>query len=155
MLWLWLLLVLLAILAELLTTGLVLAGVAAAALVAAGVAILVPSVVVQALAFAVGLAVYLLALRPVLTRMVGKSTRALPASADQSRLAGRRAVVLQKVDRDGGQIRVGHSEFWSARTYNDDEVISPGATVEIILLDGLTALVAPIAANEEDAHRLG
>jgi membrane protein implicated in regulation of membrane protease activity len=55
-------------------------------------------------------------------------------------LVGSRAVVLEQVDADGGQVKLG-GEVWSARAYDEDDVIEPGARVEVMRIDGATALV--------------
>jgi membrane protein implicated in regulation of membrane protease activity len=56
-------------------------------------------------------------------------------------LIGCSATVLEQVDRDGGRVKIG-GEIWSARTYDDDQVIEPGDRVEVLKIDGATALVA-------------
>ena len=56
-------------------------------------------------------------------------------------LVGARAVVLERVDGDGGQVKIA-GEVWSARAYDDDEVIEPGTRVDVLKIDGATALVA-------------
>src|ERR1700757_3977622 len=55
-------------------------------------------------------------------------------------LEGAPAVVLQRVDRDGGRVRIGGEE-WSARAYMPDQVIEPGTHVEVMKIEGATALV--------------
>jgi membrane protein implicated in regulation of membrane protease activity len=55
-------------------------------------------------------------------------------------LEGARAVVVQRVDANGGRVRIGGEE-WSARAYMDDQVFEPGARVEVVKIEGATALV--------------
>jgi membrane protein implicated in regulation of membrane protease activity len=55
-------------------------------------------------------------------------------------LEGVRGTVLQRVDANGGRVRIGGEE-WSARAYVPDEVFEPGAQVEIAKIEGATALV--------------
>ena len=55
-------------------------------------------------------------------------------------LVGTKAVVLQRVDANGGRIRIGGEE-WSARAYLDDQVLEPGTRVEVVKIEGATALV--------------
>ena len=50
-------------------------------------------------------------------------------------------MVLERVDRDGGQVKIG-GEVWTARAYDEDESFEPGARVEVMKIDGATALVA-------------
>lgn len=56
-------------------------------------------------------------------------------------LVGRKAVVTRRVDGVGGRVRIGGEE-WSARSYLDGEVYAEGATVDVIRIEGATALVA-------------
>ena len=55
-------------------------------------------------------------------------------------LVGAPAVVLQRVDADGGRVRIGGEE-WSARAYMPDQVLEPGVKVEVAEIQGATALV--------------
>ena len=41
----------------------------------------------------------------------------------------------------GGRVRIGGEE-WSARSYLDDQVLAEGQTVDVIQIEGATALVA-------------
>jgi membrane protein implicated in regulation of membrane protease activity len=54
---------------------------------------------------------------------------------------GSSATVLEQVDRDGGRVKIG-GEVWSARSYDEEQVIEPGDHVEVLKIDGATALVA-------------
>jgi membrane protein implicated in regulation of membrane protease activity len=56
-------------------------------------------------------------------------------------LIGCSATVLEQVNRDGGRVKIG-GEIWSARSYDDDQVIEAGDRVEVLKIDGATALVA-------------
>ncbi len=55
-------------------------------------------------------------------------------------LVGRQALVVSEVSSQGGQIRIG-GELWTARPYDETEVIEPGATVDVFEIQGATALV--------------
>jgi len=55
-------------------------------------------------------------------------------------LEGAHAVVLQRVDRDGGRVKIGGEE-WSARAFMPDQVLEPGTRVEVVKIEGATALV--------------
>jgi membrane protein implicated in regulation of membrane protease activity len=76
-------------------------------------------------------------LRPIARRHVH-----LPALSrtGTDALIGRKAVVTRRVDAVGGRIRVGGEE-WSARAYLDDQVLAEGQTVDIVRIEGATALV--------------
>ncbi|MFN2468875.1 MAG: NfeD family protein [Gaiellaceae bacterium] len=61
-------------------------------------------------------------------------------------LAGRRGVVTQAIDaHEGrGQVRIG-TEYWTARAYFEDApTIATGARVEVVRVEGVTAIVLPI-----------
>ena len=55
-------------------------------------------------------------------------------------LEGAKAVVLQRVDGRGGRVKIGGEE-WSARSYMPDEAFDVGAEVEVVQIQGATALV--------------
>jgi len=55
-------------------------------------------------------------------------------------LEGAKAVVLQRVDGMGGRVKIGGEE-WSARSFMPDEAFDPGTQVEVIEIEGATALV--------------
>jgi membrane protein implicated in regulation of membrane protease activity len=57
-----------------------------------------------------------------------------------ARLIGERAIVLERVDQNSGQVRIG-GEVWSARAYMEDQVLEPGTRVEVAKIEGATALV--------------
>ena len=56
-------------------------------------------------------------------------------------LVGSRALVLERVDAHGGCVKIG-GEVWSARAYDEDEVMEPGTRVDVLKIDGATALVS-------------
>jgi membrane protein implicated in regulation of membrane protease activity len=57
-------------------------------------------------------------------------------------LVGRQARVVQEVTGHAGRVRIGGEE-WSARAYDETLVIPPGTTVDVIEIEGATALVYP------------
>jgi membrane protein implicated in regulation of membrane protease activity len=124
---------------EVLTPGMFFLGpLALAAGAAALAAILGAGTVGSILVFIVCSVASLLVLRPIARRHVR-----LPALSrtGTDALVGRKGVVTRKVDRHGGRVRIGGEE-WSARAYLDDQVLDEGKTVDIIQIDGATALVA-------------
>jgi membrane protein implicated in regulation of membrane protease activity len=56
----------------------------------------------------------------------------------RSKAAG--AIVLQRVDANGGRVRIGGEEM-VGRSYLEDQVIEPGTRVEVLKIQGATALV--------------
>jgi membrane protein implicated in regulation of membrane protease activity len=133
----WAILAVLLALGELATPGLFFLGpLALATLPALAVAFFAPAWV-QVLVFIAGAIASLLVLRPI-----ARAHLQMPAltRTGTAALVGARATVLQRVDAEGGRVRIGGEE-WSARAYMDDQVIEPGARVEVAKIDGATALV--------------
>ena len=123
---------------EVFTPGLFFLGpVALAAVVATVVAAAGADVALQLIVFVAGSVATLAFLRPIARRHVH-----LPAitRTGTDALVGQRALVLQRVDSNGGRVRIGGEE-WSARTYVDDVVYEPGDRVEVVKIEGATALV--------------
>jgi membrane protein implicated in regulation of membrane protease activity len=124
---------------ELLTPGLFFLGPVALAATAAGLAAaLGAGTIISLLVFIGGSLASLGVLRPIARRHLR-----LPALSrtGTDALIGRKALVTQRVDLHGGRVRIGGEE-WSARAYVDDQVLAEGQTVDIIQIDGATALVA-------------
>ena len=93
----------------------------------------------QLLTFAVTGAVGLLAVRPVARRHLALG----PPSRDGSdALVGRSALVTREVSVDGGLVTLS-GEDWSARAYDEDLVIPAGVRVDVLEIEGATALVHP------------
>jgi membrane protein implicated in regulation of membrane protease activity len=123
---------------EIATLGFFLGPIAIAAIAAAIVALAGGGLAAQWIVFiAVSLA-SLLVLRPIARRHLRTPGQLRTGTAA---LVGRQAVVLERVDRDGGQVKLA-GEVWSARAYDDDEAFEAGARVEVMKIDGATALVA-------------
>jgi len=122
---------------EVATLGLVLGLVAAGALVAAVVAAAGLGAAIQLLAFLAGSVALLALVRPVARRHL-QTPRAIRTGA--AALVGAKALVLERVDAHGGQVKIG-GEVWSARAFDDAQVIEPGTTVEVFRIEGATALV--------------
>ncbi|MGW6823547.1 NfeD family protein [Streptomyces sp. NPDC055005] len=55
-------------------------------------------------------------------------------------LKGRSAVVLERVDGAGGRIKLA-GEIWSARALDADVSYEPGQSVDVVDIDGATAVV--------------
>ena len=56
-------------------------------------------------------------------------------------LIGQTAVVLEEVTRDGGTVKLA-GETWTARSYDEEQVLPAGARVAVVEIRGATALVA-------------
>ena len=123
---------------ELLTPGLFFLGpVALAAVVAAVVAAVGLGSIVQVTVFIAGALASLAFLRPIAREHLHMPAMIRTGTAA---LVGAKATVLQRVDANGGRVRIGGEE-WSARAYMDDQVLEPGTRVEVAKIDGATALV--------------
>jgi membrane protein implicated in regulation of membrane protease activity len=123
---------------EIFTPGMFFLGpVALAAVAAAAVALVGLGVVPQLLVFIAGAIGSVWILRPIAKRHLH-----MPAAlrTGTAALEGARAVVLQRVDANGGRVRIGGEE-WSARSYMEDQVFEPGTRVEVVKIEGATALV--------------
>jgi len=126
------------VIGELLTPGMFLLGPLALAAAAAAIVGAFAGGLVALIVFVVGSLLSLALLRPVARRHLR-----LPAIArtGTAALVGRKALVLRRVDQVDGLIRIG-GEDWTARTYIDDEVFDEGSQVQVVEIQGVTALVA-------------
>jgi membrane protein implicated in regulation of membrane protease activity len=123
---------------EIVTPGLFILGPVAVAAVVAGVLALAGvGAALQLIVFIAGSLASLLFLRPVARRHL-KMPAALRTGT--AALEGTKAVVLQRVDVHGGRVRIGGEE-WSARAYMEDGIYEPGDRVEVVKIEGATALV--------------
>jgi membrane protein implicated in regulation of membrane protease activity len=123
---------------EILTPGMFFLGPVALAAIAAGLIALVGlGVALQLLVFNAAAIGSVWILRPIARRHLH-----MPAAlrTGTAALEGTKAVVLQRVDVHGGRVRIGGEE-WSARSYMEDQVFEPGARVEVVKIEGATALV--------------
>jgi membrane protein implicated in regulation of membrane protease activity len=90
--------------------------------------------------FAVLTAVSFTVVRPIARRHLHVPPQIRTGTAA---LVGRTAVVLERIDNDEGVGRVRlDGEIWTARTYDEDKVIEPGARVQVMEIRGATALVS-------------
>jgi membrane protein implicated in regulation of membrane protease activity len=123
---------------EILTPGLFFLGpIAVAAVAAAVVAAVGLGVAVQLLVFILGSLASLAVLRPIARRHIRVPPELRTGAAA---LAGSRAFVVERVDAAGGLVKLG-GEVWSARAFFDDQVMEPGVQVEVVKIEGATALV--------------
>ena len=123
---------------ELLTPGMFFLGPVALAAVAAGIVSLVGAAAwLQLIVFIVVSIASLGVLRPIARAHIRMPALTRTGTAA---LVGSKAVVLQRVDANGGRVRIGGEE-WSARAYIDDQVLEPGTRVEVVKIEGATALV--------------
>jgi membrane protein implicated in regulation of membrane protease activity len=120
------------------TAGLVLGPIALAAAAAAIVAAAGAGIVIQIVAFMIASVAGIAVLRPIALRHMKTPPH---LRTNTAALVGSRATVVERVDGNGGRVKIG-GEVWSARSYDEDRIIEAGARVEVLKIDGATALVA-------------
>jgi membrane protein implicated in regulation of membrane protease activity len=125
--------------AEYFTLTLALGLLAAAALVAAVVAGQGGGVLLQVLAFAIAAAVGLLIVRPIARRQL---THPPLVREGSYALVGTRGVVVEEVTGTRGLVKLA-GEVWSARAFDESQVIAAGSQVDVMEIDGATAIVYP------------
>jgi membrane protein implicated in regulation of membrane protease activity len=120
--------------------GLYLLPFAIGAALAAVLGLLGVSFGLSAIVFALSSIIVVGALRPVARRH-----RRLPPAlrTGAAALVGRRAMVLERIANEEGVgcVRIEGGEVWTARSYDEDEVIDAGERVEVVEIRGATALV--------------
>src|SRR5918998_3559797 len=123
---------------EMFTLGFFLGPIAVAAVMAAIVALAGGGDALQWIVFTAVSAASLVVLRPIARRHLRTPAQLRTGTAA---LVGAPAVVVDRVDRDGGTVKLA-GEIWSARSYDDDHAFEPGTRVEVLKIDGATALVS-------------
>jgi membrane protein implicated in regulation of membrane protease activity len=123
---------------EMATVSFFLGPIAIAAVLSAAVALAGAGLAAQWLVFILGSLGSLLVLRPIARRHLRTPARIRTGTAA---LVGGPATVVERVDRNGGCVKIG-GELWTARTFDEDDSFEPGARVAVMKIDGATALVA-------------
>jgi membrane protein implicated in regulation of membrane protease activity len=134
----WAIVAILLAVGEIFTPGMFFLGpIALAAVIAGVVALAGVGAALQLIVFIGCSVASVLLLRPLARRHLH-----MPASirTGTAALEGTKALVLQRVDANGGRVRIGGDE-WSARSYMEDGVFEPGQRVEVVKIEGATALV--------------
>ena len=134
----WLVLLIVAIVAEVLTMGLTTIWFAGGALVAIFAAILNAPVWLQVVLFLVVSLVLLIFTRPVAVKYFNKDR--IKTNAES--LVGRQAIVTAEIDnlQGIGQVTVGTQE-WSARSYDNGVRIPVGTVVDVLAINGVKLMV--------------
>ncbi len=123
---------------EIFSLSLFLGPIALAAVLAALAALAGAGAALQILVFTLASAASLLLLRPIARRHLHTPARIRTGTAA---LIGEGAVVIDRVDADGGTVKL-KGEVWTARPYDEDEVLESGARVHVMKIEGATALVS-------------
>lgn len=114
--------------------------VGAAALVTAGFAAVGLPVVLQFVIFAVAASVGVALVRPIALRHM-RQPQLERFGVDA--LVGKRAYVVREVTDRDGRVRI-DGEEWTARVFDDSQVIPVGAAVDVMRISGTTAFVYPL-----------
>lgn len=93
--------------------------------------------VAQVVVFAVVSTALIAVVRPVASRHRAQRPR---FATGVDALKGRRAVVLERVDGSGGRIKLA-GEVWSARALDTGRVYEEGEEVDVVDIEGATAVV--------------
>ncbi|MFI1256478.1 NfeD family protein [Streptomyces netropsis] len=93
--------------------------------------------VAQFVVFAVVSVALIAVVRPIAARHKAQRPE-LMSGVDA--LKGRQAVVIERVDAGGGRIKLA-GEIWSARSYDTERSFEAGQQVDVIEIDGATAIV--------------
>jgi membrane protein implicated in regulation of membrane protease activity len=136
----WLIVAFVLAIAEVLTLTFVLGMIAGGAAAGAVVAAIGGPTVAQLIVFGVVDVVLLALVLPIVRRH-----RHTPASirTGTAKLIGTRAMTLSEVTTaTGGRVRIG-GETWTARPYADGLTIPAGEWVDVLEIDGVTAVVHP------------
>jgi membrane protein implicated in regulation of membrane protease activity len=124
---------------EIMTTTLAFGLVGLAALIAAGAGFVGGDAAIQFGAFILASVLGLGVARPFALRHVRQPPMLRTGTAA---LVGRPAITLEEVGPHSGRVRIGGEE-WSARSYDETQVIPAGKTVDVMHIEGATALVYP------------
>jgi membrane protein implicated in regulation of membrane protease activity len=135
---LWAIVAVLLAVGEIFTPGLFFLGpIALAALASTVVAAVGGAVWLQIVVFGVGSFAAVGLLRPIARRHL---TMPHAIRTGAAALEGAKAIVLQPVNSRGGRVKIGGEE-WSARSYMPGEEFEVGTEVEVVQIQGATALV--------------
>jgi membrane protein implicated in regulation of membrane protease activity len=120
--------------------GFYLAPFAAGAALAALLGLIGVGALLSAIVFLVASGIAFATLRPVARR----HTRLPPSlRTGAAALIGRPAIVMERIANDEGMgsVKIDGGEVWTARSYDEHEVIPAGEHVEVVEIRGATALV--------------
>ena len=135
----WLIIAVLLGVTEIFTLTAALGLLGAAALITSGLAAIGLPVPLQLLVFSIASAAGIVILRPIAQRpMLRPRLERFGVEA----LVGKTAYVVHEVTGRDGTVRIGGEE-WTARALDESQVIPAGATVDVIQIDGATAVVYP------------
>ncbi|MBQ1442715.1 MAG: NfeD family protein [Renibacterium sp.] len=145
---LWLILFLVLAVIEMLTLDLFFIMMSVGALAALIADVLGAPLWVEVIVFCVVALAMIFFVRPIALRHLHKGPGELRTNV--ARLIGHPAVVIAPVSADAGQVKIG-GDIWSARS-KDGVPLPAGTDVEVVSIDGATAVVAALPARPEAGH---
>jgi membrane protein implicated in regulation of membrane protease activity len=134
----WLLVAVALIVGEVFTLAVVLGLLGVGALAAAVLALVGVGLAGQALAFAAASTALLVFVRPSVQRAIARGEDG--TRTDARMLTGSRAVVVERVTEESGQVRL-NGELWRARPYAGTGPVEVGQSVSVAAVQGATVLV--------------
>ena len=135
---LWVLLAVILAVGEVMSLSLFLAPFAIGALAGAVAELAGASAAVAVIVFLVSSGLLFGLVRPIARRHMRTPAQLRTGTAA---LVGKTALVTQRVDADGGAVKL-EGEVWTARPYVPDDVIESGSRVHVVEIQGATALVS-------------
>ena len=136
----WILLAVIFAAGEVMTLGFFLAPFAAGAVLGAAADLAGASAAVSVIVFLISSGLFFGLLRPVARRHLRTPAQLRTGTAA---LVGKTATVTQRIEAGSGAVKL-EGEVWTARPYDPDAVFEPGSRVQVIEIQGATALVTDI-----------
>jgi membrane protein implicated in regulation of membrane protease activity len=146
----WLILIFVCVTIELLTLEFTFLMIAFGAVAGLGADLLGWEWWVQFLTAAAVSVLLILLIRPILLRYMRRGEDPTPSNI--AALDGMPGRVVSSVTATGGLVKLANGETWSARLTPDSapDSIGAGATVQVVLVDGATVIVAPPREMQRD-----
>jgi membrane protein implicated in regulation of membrane protease activity len=143
----WAVLAAVAFAGELLSVSLFLLFFSVGAVVALLMAFLGLGVALQAAGFIAAWLLSMVVLRPAIMHRI--SFRSSERYESRDSITGKSWVVTGAIEPSGsGTVRIGSTEFWTARALYPEQRIEPGTRVRVLDTDGLTAVVEAVEIEE-------
>lgn len=142
----WLIVLIISIVVEVATLGLMSIWFAGGALVAIVAALLHAPIALQIILFLVVSIMLLFFTRPIAVKYFNKDR----VKTNVESMVGRQAIVISEIDNlhGIGQVNVSGQE-WSARSNDDDIRLAVGAVVDVVAIDGVKLIVKPDPQMQE------
>ncbi|WP_136707005.1 NfeD family protein [Agromyces sp. H66] len=141
----WLILILVCVIIELLTLEFTFLMIAFGSVAGLGADLLGWEWWVQILVASAVSVLLILTIRPVMLRYMRRG--ADPTPSNVAALPGMSGRVVSSVSETGGLVKLANGETWTARLAPDadEEVVGAGASVTVVLVDGATVVIVPVA----------